>query len=154
MSIFDRQPGDTAPLGNYLGRNVTPAEHRCASLQVRQEILGERVNDLEDAVRHLAVGLTVLIAGMVLAFIFMFVGTSARAHDWYEYSCCSDRDCAPLAEGTVVEGPAGYEIPSTGETIPYFDPRIRKLWSPDGKFHRCHRPDGTTRCLYTPGRGA
>lgn len=77
----------------------------------------------------------------------------ARAHDWYPYDCCSDKDCAPIAESAVQFTPAGWLVRRTGETIPFDAVRT----SPDGQFHLCSRggkPDGKTICLFTPGIGS
>ena len=96
-----------------------------------------------------------LAAGVVLAVTLGLLTAAGRAgaHEWYDPYCCSDQDCAPLDDGAVIEGPAGYEIPSTGETIPYRDDRVRP--SADGRFHRCALPGtpGHTRCLYVPPGG-
>lgn len=102
---------------------------------------------------------------------FLLVASPALAHDaiptaaqpegWkYSYDCCSGYDCRRIT-GTgsqskvrVAEGPNGYVISTTGETIPYNSPKLRD--SPDGEFHWCSaggRDDTKTICLYVPPRG-
>lgn len=81
--------------------------------------------------------------------LLMLLSTPARAHDFYEYDCCSDRDCAPVDRATVVEGPNGYEVPSLGLTVPYGDSRHRV--SQDGDYHLCVSPNtGRLLCIYAP----
>lgn len=76
----------------------------------------------------------------------------AYGHSWYDYDCCSDNDCAPLADGAVIEGSGGYDVTMNGKryAVPYGDARIRA--SADNQFHACEYPKDTLRCLYTPGR--
>ena len=84
---------------------------------------------------------------------------SADAHDaprgWtYPLSCCSDLDCREVPDSAIGEGPEGYTIRATGETIPMSDHKVRP--SPDGVFHWCSRggrDDGATICLFVPPRG-
>lgn len=52
--------------------------------------------------------------------------TAALAHDWYDEStttdgepCCGGEECAPLADGDVVEVAGGYLIRSLGITVPF-----------------------------------
>ncbi len=40
----------------------------------------------------------------------------------------------------------GFELTSHGETVPYGE----VLTSEDGKYWRCHRPDGSRRCFFAP----
>jgi hypothetical protein len=63
--------------------------------------------------------------------------SSAFAHSWYPFECCSERDCFPVAVEDVRVTPAGYTL--TDDTvIAYSETRP----SPDGKFHVCRRQDG------------
>ena len=78
---------------------------------------------------------------------------ATQAHDWYPYSCCSDRDCHPVPPEAVQFTPTGWRVRTTGETIPFDKTRF----SPDGRYHICSRggkPDGKTICLFTPGSGS
>jgi len=71
---------------------------------------------------------------------------AAHSHSWYEPSCCSGYDCAPVDDVRMTR--SGWYVESTGETIPYGDDRERP--SRDGQFHRCAPPGEKTRCLYVP----
>lgn len=81
------------------------------------------------------------------------------AHDaptgWtYPYSCCSGMDCRPVSAKWLKEEGGNFIIPTTGETIPYTDRRVKN--SPDGEFHWCSvagKDDGRTICLFVPPRG-
>ncbi|PWE52138.1 hypothetical protein DEM27_32580 [Metarhizobium album] len=100
--------------------------------------------------------LTVLFFAMLSLLIW---SSASRAHDaplgWsYPYECCSGIDCREITEGSVTEGPAGYVLSASGETVPYTDRRVRQ--SPDGRFHWCTiggSDTGRTLCLFVPPRG-
>ena len=74
----------------------------------------------------------ILWVGALIGFACL---TTARAHEWYPWECCSDQDCAPipLAE-TPREGRGGYTL-IDGRFIPYKE--IRN--SPDGQWHLCEQ---------------
>jgi hypothetical protein len=74
----------------------------------------------------------------------------AQAHDWYPERCCHGEDCAVLPDGAVRTSPEGWVVTTTGETIPFDDPRIMR--SPDGRFHQCIFPTErhTTQCIFVP----
>jgi hypothetical protein len=94
-----------------------------------------------------------------LTIAFIMSCAPAGAHQaptgWtYDGSCCSNADCYQAPAGDVKETPQGYVL-STGEAIPYSDPRIKR--SRDEFFHEC-KPAGVPRgkhsyCLYVPDRG-
>lgn len=81
-----------------------------------------------------------------------------NAHDapsgWtYDASCCSSIDCREISSSNLTEGPTGYLISISNETVPYGDKRIKD--SPDGMVHWCTingRNDSRTICLYVPPR--
>nr|WP_048647593.1 hypothetical protein [Nitratireductor soli] len=93
-----------------------------------------------------------------LGIVAMLWAFDADAHEaptgWrYPYACCSDQDCRQVADADVREGPEGYTIAATGETLAYADKRVRN--SPDGVFHWCSIfGDETSRtiCLFVPPR--
>lgn len=87
-----------------------------------------------------------------LAVMFLLV-SSATAHEWYPWECCSDNDCAPipLAE-TPREGHGGFTL-LDGRFVPYRDLRN----SPDAQWHLCEQKwpadDVAARkilCTYAP----
>lgn len=91
--------------------------------------------------------------GAFVAVLALTVCTGpARSHHWYEVVCCSDKDCAPIADDAVKATPQGWFLPSTGETLPYNASNVKR--SQDERFHRCVATDGSTRCIYVPGMGA
>lgn len=74
-------------------------------------------------------------------------------HSWYDPYCCNDRDCRPVADGSVRPTTGGWFVQETGETVPYSQARE----SQDGRFHVCIWPPGAkipkVRCLYVPPGG-
>lgn len=91
-----------------------------------------------------------IIALLVLMWVaaFMVAVTPAKAHSWYSWACCHDRDCHPVASDAVRETDRGYEV--IGQVIPYNDPRIQV--SQDAQFHICQPHPPEIRCLYVPAR--
>jgi len=78
---------------------------------------------------------------------------TAEAHDWYPYSCCTDKDCRPVPSNAVKYTPAGWQVRLTGETIPF--KKVRH--SPDGQFHICSYgglPEAKTICFFAPDMGS
>ncbi|MBP2238814.1 hypothetical protein J2Z31_005355 [Sinorhizobium kostiense] len=97
---------------------------------------------------HLSVLLGLLVH---LSFHVKVDAHSAPSGWYYPYQCCSDRDCQPVHDTAVVEGPEGYIVEETGEIIGYQDPRVKP--SPDGEFHLCLGTGNfLTRCLFVPPR--
>lgn len=104
------------------------------------------------------IGVTSLAAIIIIAFLILaFASYDAKAHEapagWsYDIVCCHDRDCRPLDDGSVKEGPDGYTVP-TGEVIPYSSNKVKR--SKDEFFHWCTwggKDDTKTICLYVPSR--
>lgn len=109
-----------------------------------------------------------ILAWLAVIFgVWAFVlAIGAYAHDapptptqplgWaYGWECCSNQDCAPVAESAIGETSEGYVIQRTGEVIAYNDKRIKR--SRDEFYHRC-APAGNmdsprSLCLYVPDRG-
>jgi hypothetical protein len=108
-----------------------------------------------------------LIVVIVACAVILGVAT-ARAHGWYDYSCCSERDCAAaVSKDAVVETREGYRVtlragshpsfPPGAATrvyfVPHGDPRIKN--SRDEDFHPCVPPATMNLiCLYRPPGGA
>lgn len=95
-----------------------------------------------------AVGIvTIGAAGTVLAH---------GDHDWMRVDsfrnpitgehCCGENDCAVVPAADVEVVPDGWKILSTGERIPEHE----TLRSKDGRFWRCHQPNGKRRCFFAP----
>jgi hypothetical protein len=86
-----------------------------------------------------------------LIFVVMLISHVALAHSWYDLSCCSTYDCAPLKNQRDVTE-AGTDTYFRGDLVP---PEKIK----DGKdefWHAClPLVDGkpVLRCLYRPIRG-
>lgn len=101
--------------------------------------------------------LTLYIAIMVLAIIAVLILISfpVHAHDSWISSgafrnaagewCCGEGDCAIVDAKHVSTPIPGYRLPS-GEFIIEREAQP----SPDGKFWRCKRPDGSRRCFFAP----
>src|SRR5258708_2700775 len=79
-------------------------------------------------------------------------GHRNAAGEW----CCGEGDCFMLRDEQVRVTQYGYEVtlgitagisgPIQQETVPYSEAQP----SPDGKFWRCKRPDGSRRCFFAP----
>lgn len=92
----------------------------------------------------------------VLYCIIWAVGLSLMAgkaypHSWYDPACCSERDCAPIPQGTKVEYAAGgYNVTLPGGS-PIFFSQDKVKPSQDGLWHICINPvSGTRYCIYVP----
>lgn len=105
---------------------------------------------------------TFVVALFAILFVF---STGARAHSWYPYDCCSDRDCWPMGvDGDAREPdpsivPGGYRT-HDGVFVAERDTRSSR----DGRFHICRAggtlsgmpiaPSGKPFCLFVPSRGS
>jgi hypothetical protein len=75
----------------------------------------------------------------------------ARSHSpLYDMSCCNDRDCKPVPDGTIIEKPDGMHVKGHG-ILSRTDPRIR--WSRDEREHLCVDPQGKLLCIYPKPNG-
>jgi hypothetical protein len=90
---------------------------------------------------------TALITGCG-PLMFSFAG-SAGAHAWYEPACCSERDCAAVDDGVVVERVDGVHVKGWG-VLSRTDPRLR--WSRDDHDHVCAMPE-KLYCVYRKPNG-
>jgi len=99
------------------------------------------------------------------ALIAFLLATPAAAHDGYDYRCCGDNDCAPVADSNVHE--VGDAIifripPGTHPMWPADRPNAlvveverfriehRRL---DGRWHLCLNGAQFPLCVYPPERG-
>lgn len=64
--------------------------------------------------------------------------------------CCGNHDCFTIPSRMIALNDTGYEIRHLDETVPY----DQALPSKDGKYWRCHRPDGSRRCFFAPRPGS
>lgn len=112
---------------------------------------------MRPAVVH-RIAVLAIIAGMIgLGLIY-----GAVAHSIYEYACCADHDCGPVAFEAVQATPDGYRVTfATGrvEVLSYADTRIRPTPPEDveQRYHVCTvggSPDGFLLCLYVPQGGS
>ena len=97
----------------------------------------------------------VFLVTTLLLLMVLIAFRPAYSHSFYDWQCCSNRDCAPLPDGAVHATADGWRIIRIGLTVPYTDKRIRD--SPDGRFHACFRNGDPTQdllCLYVPGMGS
>lgn len=94
--------------------------------------------------------------GGVLAHEHPINGKKNAAGEW----CCGEGDCEALTEyypdGSAVIGwePGRYIIyDSTRHSVETI-PEREAMPSPDGRYWRCHRPDGSRRCFFAPLPGS
>jgi hypothetical protein len=104
---------------------------------------------------------------LALLSTLLFLASAAlgvvHAHDWYDATCCSNRDCYPVSETEVypewdAEGEHMFwVIRATGERLQDDDPRVRDTPEHAGLTrHRCSHAGqvgGRTLCIYVPGAG-
>jgi hypothetical protein len=67
---------------------------------------------------------------------------SPLTNEW----CCGKEDCVPIPSSDIEPTSSGWLILPTGEVVPYID----TLPSQDGRFWRCHQPNGVRRCFFAP----
>ena len=85
-----------------------------------------------------------------IVFALMMFGVyKARAHSWYEPSCCSGKDCRPVDDGHVVEKADGVHVKGWG-VLNRADSRLR--WSRDDRDHVCENP-AKLLCVYRKPNG-
>lgn len=95
-----------------------------------------------------------LIAVAALVAAFVFVAPVAFAHSWYDYVCCSDRDCYPLPDDAVLEEQSNGDYlvrwvsPLSGKIIEGRVVKRNVKDTRDGRIHGCERSDGLPRCIY------
>lgn len=84
-----------------------------------------------------------------LTALVVIAATAAHAHSWYDYDCCSDRDCEPVPfhsvsiteEGVHVKlepGEHSLVLEGVDELLLWGDVNIRQ--SQDGEHHACVAP--------------
>lgn len=102
-------------------------------------------------------GLGLWARGIAVALVMGTGAGAARAHDWYPYECCSNRDCYPVPASRVQVVPGGWII--DGIAVRHGEARP----SPDGRFHICRhqdgkgdliRPQGQPTCAWAPVEGS
>lgn len=75
------------------------------------------------------------IVVIILSFaLLVFSVNRGWTHSWYDDSCCSTVDCAPVEDGLVEEKAGGVHVKGFG-VMSYQDSRLR--WSRDEKDHLC-----------------
>ena len=96
-----------------------------------------------------------IVAALIALALLISVPGRLAAHDsWISRGglrnaagewCCGEGDCfATPAQHITLPAP-GYRLPS-GEFIAEKDAQP----SPDGRYWRCRRPDGSPRCFFAP----
>lgn len=97
-------------------------------------------HDLESSSNEGGMKLSTLVIATMTA---LTLTTTADAHEFYEQSCCSERDCHPArSELFAAKGDKWYYL---NQEIP------RVLPSPDGQYHICESPQmRIVLCGYIP----
>jgi len=113
--------------------------------------------------------LTVVFVVVAAIMVFAYFSGSAKAHEWYDKQCCSDRDCSPIKTWTkykqggwtvTTEKGMTAHVPEDWLFLPN-DVRNKYGWikkeSKDTKSHACisyeqpEDPMGYLNCLYITG---
>lgn len=97
-----------------------------------------------------------LLAFVIFLLSIVFIANAwPHMHDmhdpahWYEQSCCSGKDCAPVKDDAVQYKSDGVYVDGFG-VLSYQDPRLR--WSRDHRNHIC-AVGSKLRCLYRRPNG-
>jgi hypothetical protein len=80
------------------------------------------------------------------AILCLALAQGAAAHDWYDPTCCTGQDCAPVPSAAIEGMSDGYHVTllpgdhplirrPLRTVVPYGDPRIN--WSQDSRPHAC-----------------
>lgn len=102
---------------------------------------------------------------LLLTALLCLVGFQAVAHSWYDYDCCSDRDCQAISADRVTITDEGYRVTledgdhlmvsgTFSGMILHGDEDIRP--SQDGQYHACVSAPAMGSgiqmllCLYAP----
>ncbi|MCW5747002.1 MAG: hypothetical protein KIT36_12485 [Alphaproteobacteria bacterium] len=103
------------------------------------------------------VGRTVALLLAALALAGLTATAAAHDdHDWIRQGkyrspltnewCCGEDDCVAIPADQMEPTASGWRILPTEEVVPYVD----TLPSEDGRFWRCHQPNGVRRCFFAP----
>jgi hypothetical protein len=93
-------------------------------------------------------------AFVILVLAILLLSTPAWAHDWYDNSCCHNKDCYPLPEGySYYEKPDGnyyavWRSALTGNIIRGVVSKYNVHDTQDHREHGCEMLDDKPRCLY------
>jgi hypothetical protein len=110
-------------------------------------------------------GLRIIVVVLLANVFIWWALISALAHGWYEYRCCSDKDCRALEAHEIRVAPEGFYVtPDGGPTqfVPMGNHRLREIPAAASaediqKFHLCTvqgKPTGEILCLYVPQGGS
>lgn len=116
--------------------------------------------DLDIMTMEVFVAMVAVTASLLL---LLAVATATRAHEFYPWECCSDRDCWATGPGEREADPVftrqGWRL-ADGVIVPFNQTRP----SPDGRFHVCRqggapagaliRPPQKLPCLWAPMGGS
>lgn len=100
----------------------------------------------------------------ILAAALIALSQPAYTHGLYEYACCADNDCAPIADKMVheageiiivrVEAGSHPMWPKEKASALMLEFQRSALRKPiDGNWHVCISPSASPLCLYPPQRG-
>jgi len=97
-------------------------------------------------------GFWVAIVAAVVAICFaltLLFAFQANAHDWYDFECCSERDCAPVIYSLRL--PNGDLKVSTKNGFGIVTKETKKKSSSDNEEHACMLPNSQrVICFYEP----
>lgn len=103
---------------------------------------------------------------LLSALFILAMGGQVAAHDWYDPTCCSDKDCAPIPSSAVKITKNGYEVTlmlgqhpmvrtRLFQVIPFADEDV--MPSQDEHYHACVMPGSPSAgmpriiCFYVGG---
>jgi hypothetical protein len=101
-----------------------------------------------------------------LSLLCLALAVPAASHHWYDPTCCSEQDCAPVPDAAIEAMGDGYHVTllpgdhpmirrPLRTVVPYQDPRIN--WSQDARQHACvitgKGGSQGLMCIYVTGAG-
>ena len=94
------------------------------------------------------------LAWLFLALALMAGAPDARAHSWYPYDCCSDRDCWPMGVDSDAKEPDPTVVPGgyrTHDSV--FVAQRDTRPSRDGRYHVCRYGGSKTGSVISTSKG-
>lgn len=101
-------------------------------------------------IKAFGVAALAILLGLGIVLMLAILVGPAKAHSWYPYICCANRDCAPVITAQVV--PDGMVVTTQHGTV-FIPASFPYRESQDGQMHACiQKENGETKllCAFRP----